>query len=305
MKNKVFVEEVLVLENIKIGREKKWKLENGKIISNKEFKSSKLKIECSECKNLIPINQFYNALNFRIYTCRKCISTGDKNSFYGKKHSEEFKNRLSKERSGVWYVGNKNRMYGINVWDTYTEEEKKEKRKKISNGQLGSKNQFYGKTHSDKVKKILSEKTKNYLVNHPDHIKKMTEASLNKQVKGFKSNIEKIVQEQLINRKIQFKYSKILHRKYQYDFIIENEILLEVHGDYWHANPLYYGENKIPLNSTQNFKVKLDEEKKNFAIKYGYKYFSIWESDIKKNNFSIIDCIEKEIRKVEKNEIQN
>lgn len=46
----------------------------------------------------------------------------------------------------------------------------------------------------------------------------------------------------------------------QYDFIIGDKILLEVHGDYWHANPKKY-ENK-KLNDTQLYKIKRDEEKR-------------------------------------------
>lgn len=62
-------------------------------------------------------------------------------------------------------------------------------------------------------------------------------------------------------------------------------------GDYWHGNPLYYGENKKPLNDTQKFKIGLDEKKFKYAIEYGYKIYYIWETEIKSQDFTIIDIV--------------
>ena len=74
---------------------------------------------------------------------------GEKNSFFGKTHSEEAKQKigeLAKER-----IGEKNSFFG----KTHSEEAKQ----KIGNSskeRIGEKNGFFGKTHSDEAKEKIS-----------------------------------------------------------------------------------------------------------------------------------------------------
>ena len=296
-----------------IGRDKKGKycwfiLKGGEKISSAIFrdKNTYIEIKCHECNKLFRVKLYggKNGLLNRKYICQSCCKIGDKNGFYGQKHSQEFKQRLSEERKGTWGVGSKNAMYGINVWDTYDKDKADDIKSRISQAITGEKNPFYGKHHSAETKKILAIASKDYAIRHPEHIAKMTMASLKKQSEGFKSKIEKKVEQELSIRNIPKRYSRILHKKYQYDFIIGKTILLEVHGDYWHANPLYYGkeEGKKPLNERQKYKVERDIVKKEFAEEYGYKIFYIWETDINNNNFSIIDEIQKQLKKDSDNE---
>lgn len=222
---------------------------------------------------------------------------GAKNPFYGKSHTEGFKEKLSNDRKGTWCVGEDNAMHGVNIWDTYSKKEKEEKRKKISDGQTGSKNHFYGKHHSEEMKRRMSEFWKQKFIEDPSHMRRIQKMALEKQKKGFKSSIERKTQVELERRGFTFRYSKVLHRKYQFDFIICDEILLEVHGDYWHANPKYYGDGKKEINATQKKKIELDERKKVYANSYGYEIFYIWENEVNDGNFSVLDRIEKEIKR--------
>ena len=101
--------------------------------------------------------------------------------------------------------------------------------------------------------------------------------------------------QELEKRKLDFKYSVIINFK-QFDFGNKlYRILLEVNGDYWHGNPLFYGlgKNKKPLNETQKNKIQVDISKKEFAQKHNITLFTIWENEIKNNNFSVIDTIER------------
>jgi G:T-mismatch repair DNA endonuclease (very short patch repair protein) len=72
-----------------------------------------------------------------------------------------------------------------------------------------------------------------------------------------------------------------------------NNILIDVNGDIWHANPKLYKENDKITFPFKKVKAKhiwqKDKSKKELAESYGYKVFYIWESDIK--NLSDDDTI--------------
>ena len=71
----------------------------------------------------------------------------------------------------------------------------------------------------------------------------------------------------------------------QFDFRIGN-ILLEIQGDFWHANPKFYKES-YELSFPGNIKIKAkdlwekDYRKKVLAESRGYTLLYIWENDIK------------------------
>jgi len=298
MINNIYYKNIKIIDKIKNGNKAWLILEDGSKLSSAEFrnKDNKVEIQCHKCGKLSTVG-FYlgkNGLMNREYICPSCVSIGKDNPFYGKQHSKEFKERLSLERKGSWGIGQKNAMYGINVWDTYSLEKSKDIKDRISLAVSGDKNPFYGKTHTDEVKKTIAQNSKKWIIEHPEHLLKMIKASLDKQSSGFKSKIEKRTEEELVKRGIKYKYSKVLHRKYQYDFIIDDNILLEVNGDYWHGNPLYYGEDKKELNATQKFKKKQDIKKKQFAEEYGYRIYYIWETEVNNKDFSVIDKIEED-----------
>ena len=76
---------------------------------------------------------------------------GEKNNFYGMKHTDETKKILSK--IGKKRIGDKNTFYGMK----HTDETKKkigEKNKTM----IGEKNHFYGKHHTKETKKIMRNK---------------------------------------------------------------------------------------------------------------------------------------------------
>lgn len=89
-----------------------------------------------------------------------------------------------------------------------------------------------------------------------------------------------------------------------YDILINNtKKIIEVQGDYWHANPNKYKTNDLIVNKklgTVSAKEIWDKdlEKKNRAEKLGYSILYIWESDIKKKSksnlkVSILDFLSK------------
>jgi len=84
-------------------------------------------------------------LNYSINRKGKLI--GKKNGMYGKKHSDESKNKMSNPK-----FGQDNGMYG--------KKHSEETKKKMSDKLIGDSNPFYGKKHSEETKQKMSETAK-------------------------------------------------------------------------------------------------------------------------------------------------
>lgn len=268
----------------------------------------KIKIKCSECDNIseriIKVKYFNKPL-----LCFSCLTKGERNPFFNKKHSSKNKQKISKSAKDRFSNPKNNPMYGRSVYDIWlekygkdeTDKKWKERYKKQSLRMLGKNNPFYNKTHTDENKKIISEKNKlkwkndefkriqskkfskgqrDLLKKNPDkyknnkrnagHISHLNQSRYKKNKPEIK--FEKILQE----NNIEYVYSPIMGN-YQYDFKIKNKrILIEVDGDYWHGNPKKY----TILNHIQMNKQKRDKEKTEFAEKHNFKLYRIWESDI-------------------------
>ena len=81
---------------------------------------------------------------------------------------------------------------------------------------------------------------------------------------------------------------------YAYDFCLGKKII-EINGDYWHANPKIY--DKKFINSVKNMTAieiwEYDNNKKICAENHGYEILYIWESDYNQSREDTINkCIE-------------
>lgn len=309
----------------KIGRSNIYTLADNTIISSKNFIS--IGTECPTCLNIKPLKKLHHYNLNKASECDRCKCLGSKNPFYGKKHSNKTKNKISNKNKNR-LTGSKNPMYGTSLLEFWTnkygEEIANNKNKKyiekLSQSLSGEKNPFYGKKHNkqtiqniqqkntkyrenlsikdkETISKKLSESQKRlYHKNPQDYIIKRSKAgkiTATKITKYKINRIEQIVFDKLKELGLNLEYSVILDYK-QFDFgSREYKILLEVQGDYWHSNPKIY--NKTKLNKTQKNIIKRDREKIKFAKKHGMKLYHIWESDIRSNNFSILEDIKNEI----------
>jgi len=103
----------------------------------------------------------------------------------------------------------------------------------------------------------------------------------------LETKIENVLKENNIIYTHQF-IIKISNKKRKYfDFLlVEYNILIEINGDYWHANPTIYKPNDIIHYNFGYTKAKeiweKDEIKKEIAEKNGYKIIYIWEKELNK-----------------------
>lgn len=81
------------------------------------------------------------------------MNSGEGNPFYGKTHSEKTRQKWSEKRVGVKYKkGRRSAMFG----KTHSEETKRKMRDAMS----GSNNPFFGRKHSEETKRKISEAKK-------------------------------------------------------------------------------------------------------------------------------------------------
>lgn len=112
-------------------------------------------------------------------------------------------------------------------------------------------------------------------------------------------------------REMEIEFKPEFHIKYKaddgkirwkkYDAKVKN-VLIEVNGDYWHANPIKYketqefvfpGGEKITAKQIWN----MDKYKEEIALANGYTMLTIWENDIKQNKDKVIENIKNYINR--------
>lgn len=295
LKYKILLNNIVLL-SVENSNKKIYYLDNGKILYSKDIKN--IEIVCSECNKsiiwkTIPNNEY---LIKNTYLCRSCKQHGELNSQFGKRWTSEMKYARSRK-----YTGCGNPMYGKTIYDIWSQkyDDAKVNELKILHAKksslTGEKNGMFGLSFYDKwvdkygldmayiklenFKKCKREWAKNNI----DHYIK--NGLISSCLPFKKTSIEKKVELYLINLNIDFKYNFIIN-KYQFDFLIKDmSLIIEVHGDYWHANPNIYSDILTPLNETQKFKVYRDIEKLNFINSTSYKILYLWETDIENGNY--------------------
>lgn len=65
------------------------------------------------------------------------------------------------------------------------------------------------------------------------------------------------------------------------NYLSEHNLIIEVMGDYWHANPQKYNKDKYPLNSKQLDGIHRDKLKHSYIFNhYGINILYLWEYDV-------------------------
>lgn len=93
--------------------------------------------------------------------------------------------------------------------------------------------------------------------------------------------------------KVEFEPQKVVGFKIYDFFVPQANLLIEVDGDYFHANPEVYTEGD--LNSMQKRNMKNDVFKDTLASGRGYNLTRVWESDLANKYEEVKNSIKKQI----------
>ncbi len=191
-------------------------------------------------------------------------------------------------------------------------EEVKEKRKKTCIEKYGVDNIYKYKPFYDYVKRIVEIKYGCSLSELQSKLSKKSWSGktydekinwLNNSIMkantkgGCISKLEKkfqpILNELNITYTTQFSLRRSSTKIYRFDYFINDyNLIIEINGDYWHANPLFYKKNDMIRYRKGFVKAnviwKMDYEKKLFAKKNGYDLIYIWESEMKNIDLSVL-----------------
>ncbi len=225
--------------------------------SNYKRKNSKVDL-CQACKNKYGVCGMLGRKHSK-ETIDKFSSSrsGEHNSFHGKKHNNQQKEKWSKKRQGkVWRgpIGDEERKHMSKLTKTYWD----------------------GLTEEAKVARLA-------LCNWSA----MHKASLSKggRYSGLHAKVKNIM---LSVGLIDFISEEQIGSYVVDEVSYSRKIIVEINGDYWHANPIKYSQNDIisypkGLLSAQEVWNK-DAKKIDFLQLQGFNVLVIWENDVKNNN---------------------
>lgn len=237
--------------------------------------------------NIFKTNEFKSNLDkiMLLKYKKKRITNPEKISESRKQFSEEKWNEINKKTENTYLTKCSETHYSktpekrkeksenmIKWWNSLSSDQKIE----ISECQkIGWNNR------TDEQKILFSKQRKDYWKNLTDL---ELETFIRKNLETI-SNTELLVKKVLDANSINYIQQIFINRK-SYDFlIVDTKILIEVQGDYWHANPKIYNESdliKYPRKKLISVKDiwKNDEIKNKNAKKYDYTIIYLWEYDI-------------------------
>jgi G:T-mismatch repair DNA endonuclease (very short patch repair protein) len=219
--------------------------------SNPNWRGGLSHQKCTSCgKDLSPNN--------RSGLCRKCAFTGEKNPFYGKKHTPQTHEKMSSSQQ-------KRDPNTRHVIEWSSDERSKNAKKRWDR---------------------MSE---------PERKKRMIpfiEAGLKANKKSSQTKIEVVVGSVLDSLHVQHQ-NNVQIGAYNVDLLLGNKIIVECFGDFWHCNPKVYGpeyQNKS-LHCAASDKWEKDKKRIEHLESLGYRVLVLWEYDIKRS----INTVEEEL----------
>ena len=203
--------------------------------------------------------------------CKPCslkLQVGEGNPFFGKNHTKESLDKMSKSKTGQ-YTGDKNHM----KQEKYRQMSRDIMRSNWDNGILD--------------RKVISEQMK-----QTQRSGKIKSGIVSKREKEIVKEIKQLGYKLIHSYRVDSKICDV--------YIPSLNLIIEYFGDYWHCNPKKY-ESDFFNKKKGKFAWELwdyDKKKIDLIKSYGYNLEVVWEGDLKLNNKLIEIIIENYVTKL-------
>ena len=202
--------------------------------------------------------------------CKPCslkMQVGEGNPFFGKKHTKESLNKMSKSKKGQ-YSGNQNHM----KQEKYRQMSRDIMRSNWDNGILD--------------RKVISEQMK-----QTQRSGKIKSVIVSKKEKEIVKELKELGYKTISSYRVDSKICDI--------YIPSLNLIIEYFGDYWHCNPKKYEPDYYHQIKKKTAKElwEYDKNKIDLAVEKGYNLEVVWESDYKSDKTIINKLIKKYDRK--------
>jgi very-short-patch-repair endonuclease len=272
------VEETMInniyINEVKLDRREKrigwvYILENG--IEYKTADLPKCKVECHECGNLSrEIN--FNPKKFatKEYVCSTCCKLGERNPFYGKSHDREMieatKVKLKKIGEDKW----KDPEYRENVIKGTS----KPRREGFKAEQSARVTQWY-KDHPEQRQIRSKQMQKSW----EDGLIEPNDQSKYNRSKG-ELELFDFIKNSFPDNNVNSDGIMIDGKHFLPDICIDNRVIIEYYGNFWHGNPAMYEESdEVGHKSTAGEIWEKDNKRVDLLTNAGYSVFIVWEKD--------------------------
>lgn len=219
---------------------------------------------------------------------------GKPSPFFGKKHTEESKNKMS--------INIKNSDYHKSIkGKPYDELKGKGARQKLSDKMKGTFSLgWFVEKYGEEGEQLYRERCENITkTTHFTHYNKKNKNNYSK----ISQDLFWKIYEKLPDKKYEKIYFAELNHEHgcstnkNFDFVIlDNKKIIEFNGNLWHANPDIYEATDKPnphLELTSEDIWKMDRNKIDNAIIKGFEVLVIWENEYKKDDEKCIKkCLE-------------
>ena len=195
--------------------------------------------------------------------------------------------RLAKEsRKGI-----NNPMFGKKPWNKGLSAECNESIRRMADNNRGKK-------ATEEQRKHMSESAKKRKIHghtghkhSPETIAMLRENTARLHAKGRYNHTNTLPFREMCsildNMGILYESEKIVEY-YSYDiYLPEYDVYIEVDGDFFHVNPLFYPDG--PICKVQRRNKYNDRKKDEFSVQNNLKVFRFWENDIKNNKEKVIE----------------
>ena len=212
----------------------------------------------------------------------------------GRKLSKKTRENMSKAQKGRIIKWNDKLSTAMKKWCA----SKRGQRflKKLRQKRKGSNNPMFNKSEEIKKRhwtKLWSQDKKEQI------IKRFREHRMKQRFPLKSTKIEKIMENELKRRSINFVTHRSILDICQPDIVIRNhKLAIQCDGDWWHANARFYDHDS--LSKIQRNNIKRDRYQDTLLREKGWHVMRFWECEIEENVFNCVDKIDKFLKQQEK-----